>query len=128
MLVLKLKILRTHTYTDGWKERLCPAKFSLSFSFFFFFHLKVKKKSFYRSSKFINTQTTKTAPQPTRRTFFSRPPRISLNQDVQSLCILRDEILIMICNTQKIEAFLPLFCLNYHCFALIKSWHLYLPI
>ena len=74
MLVLKLKILRTHTYTDGWKERLCPAKFSLSFSFFFFFHLKVKKKSFYRSSKFINTQTTKTAPQPTRRTFFSRPP------------------------------------------------------
>jgi len=52
-----------------------PCKiFSFFFVLFFFFHLKVKKKSFYRSSKFINTQTTKTAPQPTRRTFFSRPP------------------------------------------------------
>ena len=48
--------------------------FLFLFRSFFFFHLKVKKKSFYRSSKFINTQTTKTAPQPTRRTFFSRPP------------------------------------------------------
>ena len=46
MLVLKLKILRTHTYTDGWKERLCPAKFSLSFSFFFFFSFEGQEEEF----------------------------------------------------------------------------------
>ena len=32
-----MKILRTLTYTDGWKEPLSPAKFTLYFSLFFFY-------------------------------------------------------------------------------------------
>ena len=51
-----------------------PCKIYSLFFVIFFLYFKVNKKSFYRSSNFINTQTAKTAPQPTRWTFFTRPP------------------------------------------------------